>query len=480
MPANRKQAGGRGPKAGLAGIALVALFAACLSVRAVAGEVDWDSVEREAADLLARYIRMDTTNPPGNEDAAAELLAQHFRGEGIPVQVFESEPKRASILAKLPGTGKRRPIVLLNHLDVVAASPADWQVPPFQGLVRDGRVHGRGALDCKGPGVIEATAMSVLARSGAPLVRDVIFLGTADEEAGGARGAGWFVTEHFDVLGGPEFVLNEGGSIAERPDGKRAYEVAVVEKTPLWLRLTARGDPGHGSTPRGTSAVTRLVRALDRVRNYEPRVRVTPEVERYFRALSVLYEGPMRARYADLSAALQSPEARQEFLATPEDAALVRNTISMTVLRAGEKTNVVPATAVAELDCRLLPGQSPADFRAELAKAIDDPGIEVEILLSFPPSASETDTALYRAIERVAATEGLPVVPSVVRGFTDSHFFREKGVTSYGFVPIVETEEDERMMHGRDESISLDNLREGTRRLVAILRELDAIDGASQ
>jgi acetylornithine deacetylase/succinyl-diaminopimelate desuccinylase-like protein len=171
---------------------------------------------------------------------------------------------------------------------------------------------------------------------------------------------------------------------------------------------------------------------------------------------------------------------RQEFLATPEDAALVRNTISMTVLRAGEKTNVVPATATAELDCRLLPGEDPAAFRAELAKAIDDPEIEVEVLLSFPPSASDADTALYRAIERVAAAEGLPVVPSVVRGFTDSHFFREKGVTSYGFVPIVETEADERMMHGRNESISLENLREGTRRLVAILRELDAIDGVKE
>jgi acetylornithine deacetylase/succinyl-diaminopimelate desuccinylase-like protein len=459
---------------------VAALFLAALAARGAADELDWARLGREAAELLAGYIRIDTTNPPGNEGAAAEFLAGHFRGQEIPVQLFAPEPKRASVLARLPGSGKGRPIVLLNHLDVVAASPSDWQVPPFEGLVRDGWVHGRGALDCKGPGVIEAIAMSVLKRFGTRLARDVIFLGTADEEAGGARGAGWFVERHFDALGGPEFVLNEGGSIQQHPEGKRAYEVAVVEKTPLWLRLTARGEPGHGSTPRGTSAVMRLVRALERIRRFEPRLRVTPEVERYYRALSALYEGSMRERYADLGAALRDPDARQQFLTVPEDAALVRNTISMTVLRSGEKTNVVPATASAELDCRLLPGEDPADFRAELAAVIDDAGIEVEVLLSFPPSSSSTDTALYRAIEKVAATEGLPVVPSVVRGFTDSHYFREKGVTSYGFVPIVETEEDERMMHGRDERISLQNLSQGTRRLVEILRALDTIDSASR
>jgi acetylornithine deacetylase/succinyl-diaminopimelate desuccinylase-like protein len=321
--------------------------------------------------------------------------------------------------------------------------------------------------------VVEAMAMLVLKRSGAALRRDVLFLGTAGEETGGQLGAGWFTEHEWDELGNPEFVLNEGGSIRERADGRRAYEVAVVEKTPLWLRLTTKGEAGHGSTPRGESAVARLIRALEKIRTFDPPLKVGAEVARYYRALGEAYPpGPERDRFLDLDATLGEAKRRDEFLRIPRDAALVRNTISITVLQGSGKTNVIPPEASAELDVRLLPGEDPRAFVDTLRSVVADEGVDFEVLLNVPPSSSPIDTELYRAIARVAEREGQPVVPNVLRGFTDSHFFRERGVVSYGFVPVVFTEQDEHTMHGIDERISLENLREGTRRLVEILAEL--------
>jgi acetylornithine deacetylase/succinyl-diaminopimelate desuccinylase-like protein len=447
------------------------------SVAAGAAEVDWQAIEREAASFLSEYIKIDTTNPPGNEIAAAEFLAARFRSEGIETQLFDSGGGRGSVVARLRGTGASRPVVLLNHLDVVPADPEGWKQPPFSGVISDGHVHGRGAIDCKGLGVVEAMALLVLKRTGVKLTRDVVFLGTADEEAGGKNGAGWFVEKHFADLGNPEFVLNEGGAIRSRPGARRAYEVAVAEKTPFWLRMTARGEAGHGSTPRGESAVTRLIRALDRARRFETGIQIVPEVDRYYSALAEAYEDKeLRARYASLRETLKRPLTRKEFLKEPQNAALVQNTIAITVLQGSSKTNVIPSTAYAELDCRLLPGEDPDTFLERLKTMVADPSIEFSVLLHFPPSSSDVGTPLYRAIEQVAKGEESPVVPSVLRGFTDSHFFRERGVTSYGFIPVVLTEEDERTVHGQNERISLESLREGTRRLVEILQTLDQLD----
>ncbi len=453
--------------------AIALLLFACWVRSASADDVDWAQLQREATSFLTEYIQLDTTNPPGKEIGAAQFVAAFFRGHGIEAKVFESEAARGSILARLQGGGKGRPVVLLNHLDVVPADPEGWAHPPFAGIVEDGYVYGRGALDCKGMAVVQAMAVIALKRSGIPLGRDVIFLGTADEEVGGQLGAGWFVREHLPELDEPEFVLNEGGSIRAAPDGKLVYEVAIVEKTPFWLRLIATGQPGHGSTPRGESAVTRLIRALDRIERHQLPVRVVPEVQAYYRALAEQEEGAKRERYRDLRTALTDAAFRDEFLRRPEDAALVRNTISPTVLSASNKTNVIPARASAELDVRLLPDESPDGFLRELRSVVGDDNVEFAVLLNFPPSSSGADTALYRVIQQVAADEGATVVPNVLRGFTDSHYFREKGVTSYGFVPVTLSDEETERMHGIDERISVQNLGEGPRRLLAILRALD-------
>jgi acetylornithine deacetylase/succinyl-diaminopimelate desuccinylase-like protein len=451
------------------------LLAMALSwAQARAADLDWDAIGRETAQLLSQYIQVDTSNPPGNETAAAQLLAKRFQQEGIEHELLESAPGRGIVLARLKGSGRARPLVLLNHLDVVPADPSVWKVPPFSGEIRDGYVWGRGAMDCKGIGAVYAMSMIVLKRTGVTLARDLVFLGTADEETGGQMGAGWFAENALERLDNAEFVLNEGGHIRKRPDGGRAYEVAVSEKTPCWIRLTATGEAGHGSAPRPETAVTRLIRALERIRTYRPEIRVVPEVAAYYRAVAETLDGPLRDRYRDLASALLDPAFREEFLGNRRNAALVRNTIAPTVLTASNKTNVIPAMASAEVDCRLLPDEKPERFLAAIREVVQDPNVEVEKILSFPPSSSSTETALFRAIRTVAAQERLGVVPSVLTGFTDSHYFREKGIASYGFVPFDFDEEDESRVHGIDERISIANLGAGVRRLVAILKSLEA------
>jgi len=460
------------------------LAAASLLARAAgAADINWADVENEATEFLSAYIQIDTSNPPGNEIAAARFLAGRFRKAGIDTEVFESEPSRGSVLARVKGSGALRPIILLSHLDVVPAKADGWDVPPFSGTVRDGYVYGRGAIDCKGPGTVEAMALLLLRRHGIKLKREVIFLGTADEETGGQLGAGWMVTHHFDAFQNAEFVVNEGASVRVLADGSRAYEVAVSEKTPCWLRLTTTGPPGHGSAPPPETAVTRLIRALERARLYQAPLRVTPEVQAYYAALAPTQTGERRERYKDLRAALVDEDFRRSFLQDPHDAALVHDTVAPTVLNGSSKTNVIPSTASAELDCRLLPGEDPQAFVRAITDVIADPEVNVSVLLNFPPSSSPIDTPFYAAVWALAERDAVPVAPSVLTGFTDSHYFREKGIASYGFIPFDLSHEEMRREHGVNERISTRNLREGTQRLMDILQILDTEaqdDGESQ
>jgi acetylornithine deacetylase/succinyl-diaminopimelate desuccinylase-like protein len=461
-----------------------ARFLACLTLATalaasgpcIAAELDWRALGNEAADVLANVIRIDTTNPPGGETAAANALARKLEEEGIKSEVFESSPGRGNLYARLPGSGGAPPIILLAHLDVVPADPRGWHEPPFSGAIEHGYVHGRGALDAKGVAVVELMALVALKRSGQPIDRDVILLATADEETGGKAGAGWIVQNRPDLLGNAEYLLTEGDHIHRTQGGRRIVQVAVAEKTPCWVKLTAHGESGHGSTPPPQTAVTRLVRALDKVRRYRTGVRLVRPVEEYFAALAPLESEPLRSKLTHLGDALEDPIFLAEFTRNPRQNALIRNTMTPTVLEGSLKTNVIPEEASAQLDCRLLPGERPAAFLALLREVIADDTIRVETLLSFPASSSDSDTGLMVAVRRLAATElgGAPVIPSVITGFTDSHYFREHGVASYGFVPFVLSEDDEKTVHGVNERVSVENLRDGAHRLVTLLRALPA------
>jgi acetylornithine deacetylase/succinyl-diaminopimelate desuccinylase-like protein len=446
-----------------------------------AADLDGDP-EQVAARILARAIRFDTQNPPGDERPLAEYLVGLLRAEGIEARVVptpsEGSPAgRAAAWARVPGRGAARPIVLLSHLDVVPARREEWAFGPFEGAVGGGHVVGRGALDAKGIAVVHLLALAQIARRSAPLERDVILLAVPDEETGGRSGSGWLAEERRDLLGSAEFMLAEGGAILPgQGSGPDLWGVAFSEKNPCWIELVARGRGGHGSAASGDGAIPTLVAALERVRRMRSPLRVTPEVAQMFAALAPYAAPEDRAGLARLEEALAvDAEFRARFLAERGRAALVKNTLEITVLEGGSSTNVVPAEARAEIDARLLPGERCEDFVEEVRDAAATPDLELRVLLDFESRASRVDTELFRALERVAARSERPavVVPRVISGFTDAHYFRDLGIVAYGFVPRWLDSRDTRGIHGPNERISLENLTHGVRVLVEILEELD-------
>jgi acetylornithine deacetylase/succinyl-diaminopimelate desuccinylase-like protein len=434
-----------------------------------------------AAAILADSIRLQTVNPPGNEEPLAAYLAGVLRNEGIEARVIETPPGeskvgRAAVWARVKGTGRGRPIVLLSHLDVVPADNAEWAVAPFEGVSGGGYVVGRGALDAKGVAVVHLLTLVEIARREQPLDRDVIFLATPDEETGGQDGAGWFVREHPELLSNAEYLLTEGGSVL-LPNGNLppVWGISIVEKTPCWIRITARGTPGHSSAEPRDAAVPRLLDALSRVRELDTEVRVVPEVATMFANLAPYAAPEDRAGFKSLANSLESDTAfRNRFLSDRGQNALVRNTVTITVLQGAPKTNVLPAEAFAHLDARLLPGERCEDFADEVRAAIEDPGVSVEPLLAFAAKSSPVDTDLFRAIREVAAETdpGSVVSPRVIAGFTDAHYFRDVGIVSYGFVPRWLPPSESHGIHGPNERISVQNLDRGVRTMVRILEQL--------
>jgi acetylornithine deacetylase/succinyl-diaminopimelate desuccinylase-like protein len=446
-----------------------------------------DALGLRAAHLLAQAIRFNTANPPGNELPLAEYLVGFARHEGLEARLLETPAgpggvPRAAAWAVHPGRGGASPIVLLSHLDVVPADPEQWAVPPFGGIVAGGFVVGRGALDAKGIAVVHLLALVELARRGIELERDVIFLAVPDEETGGRHGSGVIVRDRRELLRGAEFLLAEGGGIQPgRGAGADVWGVTVTEKSPCWIELRTQGAAGHAASPGADDAVARLVRALERVRKLEFEVRVVPEVARMFEVLAPLAPPEDRESFANLADALAwDPAFRSRFLAEAGQAALVRNTVVTTVLEGSQSTNMTPAHARAHLDGRLLPGERCSDFLERIRAAIDDPAVSLDVLLSFPARSSPADTDLFRAIERVAARRDpdARVVPRVISGFTDAHYFRQLGVVAYGFVPRRLRPVDTRGIHGPNERISIENLEFGVETMVDLLVELAGRPGS--
>ncbi len=472
-------AGSMPPLAGPSSAPVMETPARVALVSAPRGDAEWNALGDEAGALLSRYLRINTTNPPGNEIVAARWLATVLRRDGIESQVFEPAPGKANLYARLRGDGSARPLILLNHMDVVLASPEYWQVDPFRGAVQDGYIWGRGALDMKGEGIAQLMTMLILKRAGVPLKRDVIFLATADEEIGAGVGAGWFVENHADLIRDAEFLLTEGGTTRANDRGGIDYfGVGTTEKSPFWLDMTARGTPGHGSRPTPDNPVHRLIRALDRIADWRTPLVVTPGVDRYFRDLSVLEPDSTRRRwFADIRAALRDSAAVRAITGDLTYNALLRNTISVTGLKGSDKTNVIPPLATAALDVRLLPGQEPAAFLVELQRVVGDTAVTFRPQgPNWPATESPTDTEMFRAIEAAARArrpDALVTTP-MLAGFTDSHFFRRIGIASYGLGPFPLTVSDSRGVHGNDERVSVEALRFGVRFLYDIVSRVAA------
>ncbi|MEH6556206.1 MAG: M20/M25/M40 family metallo-hydrolase [Oceanicoccus sp.] len=422
-----------------------------------------DKFANEAPERLIEYLRINTANPPGNESRGVAFFAKYLTAAGIEFQTGESAPGRGNLWAKISGGGKPG-IVLLNHIDVVPANENYWTVDPYKGVIKDGYIYGRGALDMKGLGITQFQAFLSLAASGKKLNRDVWFIATADEEAGGKYGAGWMVENHPEVFENVGFLLNEGGG-GSRVGDNVSFTVEVTQKIPLWLRLTATGRPGHGSSPQPHTSVTRLFKAGHRITTTNFKPRVIKPVERMFADIAESQPARFKEQYADISKHIFDTEFMLALQTqNPQHHSLLRDTCSATRIEGSSKINVVPAEVMFELDCRLLPDQDLDVFEKELELLIADPNIKIERLMGFSPAISETDTTLFEHIKKVTGKHypSSRVMPSVSTGFTDSHFFRDLGIVSYGFAPFMAPPSEYRGIHGNDEKVSIDNMVNGT------------------
>jgi acetylornithine deacetylase/succinyl-diaminopimelate desuccinylase-like protein len=437
------------------------------------GEIDWAALGDETVELLRRYLTIDTTNPPGDEARGARFLAEVLAAHDIPSEVAESAPGRANLVARLAGDGSLGGIVLHHHIDVVYADPRYWTVEPFGGVVKDGYLYGRGALDMKSTGIVQLAAVLALKRARVPLKRDLIYLATADEEAGSAYGARFVAEQHREWLAGAEYALSELAGIEHDARYRAPLGLIVVsEKTGLPLRLTARGEPGHGSMPWPDTAPHRLVRALDRLLAAERPLRVLPETQEYFRRVAEVLPQGEGFGYDDLEQSLRDPAFRARFLADRSQAAMVRTTFAVNMLRASEKLNVIPPEAVADIDCRMLAGDDPQEILAWVRGVIADERIEVTTVREpKQPNVSPPDTELYKALADALRRRapGVVVAPGILVAFTDNWVFRTLGLHGYGWSPFILDADGFRRIHGNDERISLDNVRAGARAYTEML-----------
>ena len=449
-----------------------------------------DTHLREYSDLaeswMQQYLRIDTTNPPGNEMRGVEFFKKILDEEGIENRVFEIEPGRGDLWARIPANagqnpqvsqnrgevGHPRPIILLNHVDVVTSDASHWKVPPFSGELREGYLWGRGAQDMKDEGLAQLVVMVMLKRERVALDRDVIFLAVADEEAEG-KGTDWFTKNQRDLLGNAEFLINEGGeNLLE--NGKVKYVgVDVGEKTSYWLHVVAHGRPGHGSRPNPDSAPNRLVHALHKILAYQTPLRVLPVVDEFLRDMAP-YEPPNRAvYYRDVKKAIEDKKFQREIEHDESLNFLLRDTISLTMLGGSGQTNVIPPEAWANLDVRILPGGDPMAVLETLRRVVNDPDVTIEPLEREFRVAnySGTDNALFAAIREASAKyfPGTPVVPHITSGYTENQRYRPLGIIAYGFCPFTATEEEGNTEHGNDERIRVEEVRRGPRVLFDVV-----------
>ncbi|MGH2594043.1 MAG: M20/M25/M40 family metallo-hydrolase [Anaerolineae bacterium] len=434
-----------------------------------------DAIRDEAVRHLQALLRIDTTNPPGNELAAAEYLAGVLRGEGYDPIVLEAAPRRGNLIARYAGDGSAAPLLLYSHTDVVPAEPGKWQHPPFAGEIADGSVWGRGALDMKGMVIMELMTLLLLKRNGDALRRDVIYAATADEEIDSDVGAGWLVTQRPDLVRA-EYGLSEFGGYSMHIAGRRFYPVMTAEKGVCWMKIRAHGRPGHGSVPQDDNAVLELARAIDRVAGRPLPLHVTPTAAEFIRRVADALDRPHSIR---LRALLNPITHHIAATRMPGDGlgeglrASLHNTVSPTQLTAGLTTNVIPSEAEATLDGRLLPGFDCDSFLAELRPRLGD-RIEISIDHFSPPLEVPADTPLFRAIESNLRRRdpGGIVVPYMLSGATDAKLFSQLGIRCYGFSPLKLRPDEpfDRLIHAHDERLSIDALSFGVQVLYETVR----------
>jgi acetylornithine deacetylase/succinyl-diaminopimelate desuccinylase-like protein len=414
---------------------------------------------------LQGYLRIDTTNPPGNEAPAAAYLARILHRHGVPTRTLVNAAGRASLYARIEGRRDGEGLMLLHHIDVVAPGEG-WRRQPFSGDLVAGELWGRGAIDVKSLGIAHLAAFLAVAGAAEPPERDVAFLAVADEESGGTAGLGWLLARHPELFAGLGAVYGEGGANRVVGGEVRWWGVEVAQKRPLWLEVRARGRGGHASGINLHSATHRLVAALARLLEMPRRWQVSEPVRRYLAALAPLHAGRQQADFLDPDAWVGPDGPRGPML--PGQPNLFLDTVQVTELVAGERINVVPDVATARIDVRLLPETDADTFLERVRRALGD-DVEVEVLLASPPSPpSPVDHPAYRAAHAVLG-ESATVVPAFIAGFTDSRWVRERGLAAYGVSPFALAGDVLSGIHGPDERIPTAELERGIERMTAIV-----------
>ena len=442
---------------------------------------DWQSADAETVSRLQTIIRFDTTNPPGNELPLALYLESALRDEGIETTRFESGQNRAVLIGRIRGNGSKRPVILLAHMDVVGVEKARWSVDPFAGEVRDGYLYGRGAIDDKG--MLAANLMTMLllkrglAHGAGTLSRDVVFLATSDEEAGGEWGMGWLVKRHPDVLDA-EFALNEGGRTRIIDGGQRYLAVQSAEKVSHVVTVTAHGSAGHAAIPLPDNAILRLSRALETLSRYAEPVMLTEITRKFFAQLAEVWptEVEKKAMIDLVATDPKRAEAGAKVLSqVPVFNAVLRNGISPTVLEGGKQFNVIPASAGAVLNVRTLPGHSIDKVINRLRAVVTEPGVTIDVTHRGEEGpASDPGSEMFTAIAEAAheLDPKIAVVPYLSTGVTDSARLRRLGVKAYGVLPFPMLQADEERMHGSDERVPLESLHFGTQLIYGAIERI--------
>jgi acetylornithine deacetylase/succinyl-diaminopimelate desuccinylase-like protein len=452
------------------------------------------AADSKTALFLSELIRVNTSNPPGNEKALDELLASKFKPLGFEVEIIPTpDAVKAHFIARLKGDGSAKPILLAAHADVVGVERDKWTLNPFAGIIKDGFVYGRGALDFKGGMAVFAEAVIRLAEKKIPLKRDIIFLSEADEESGKYNTV-WLSQSHWDKID-CEFALNEGGWIMKKPDGSVRYvSISTADKSAITLLVTAHGTSTHSSLPRPDNAIFRLARAMAKLSEYDTKPRLIPSTREFFMTLAKTSQPPASTYFENLVNSADPAVVEQAAKMISENPllhAIMRNTIAPVFLQAGFRGNVIPGSATATINFRAVPGTTSDELIAEMKKVFNDPDIDVILPpanseagatnaryagLAAKSKASPTDTDLYKALTGGAhkVWPDVPVTPYLFQAGTDALAWRSRGVPVYGIYPYPISDEDLSRMHGNDERMSIQSLDQGTEMIYETLLEVAA------
>jgi acetylornithine deacetylase/succinyl-diaminopimelate desuccinylase-like protein len=408
---------------------------------------DWAALESETMQHFQTLLRFDTSDPPGNERPAAEYLRDVLQKEGVPVRMFELEPNRPNVVARLKGNGTKRPLLIMAHTDVVTVDPAKWRFPPFSATRDSGYVYGRGATDDKDNVVAGLMTMLMLKRMNVSLDRDVIFLAEAGEEGSTRVGIQFMINQHFPEIEA-EYCLAETGGVTRVAGEVRFASVQTLEKIPRGIELTARGASGHGSVPLKGNAVLHLSKAIAAVGEWRTPIRLNETTRTYFRRLAEISSPADAARFRDiLSLDAATAAAAVEYFAehSPQYASMVRASLSPTIVNGGYRINVIPSEAKATIDVRLMPADDPQQFLEALRGVVNDPAVDVQWARRDVRPAADNgplDTEAFRALEAAAKKHYRAVtLPTMSTGGTDMSYLRARGVRCYGIGPAFDLED---------------------------------------